>query len=216
MLKGIFFDNDGVLVKTEHLYYEANRVLMNKLGRDLSVEIFVKASLIEGKSIFDVFPDICLSEDEKESLREERDNIYSGILRASCDKLAVPGIEDLLKELSEKYLLGIVTSCRREHFKIIHSRTDILKYFDFIVAEGDYVNSKPYPDPYLKALEKSGLTQEECLAVEDSERGLKSATSAGLRCVVIPDSFAGKGNFKEAFYIVENISFLKFFLKGLE
>ena len=46
---------------------------------------------------------------------------------------------------------------------------------------------KPSPEPYLKAAEALGLSPEECLAVEDSANGIRSAHAAGTKCVYIKD-----------------------------
>ena len=51
-----------------------------------------------------------------------------------------------------------------------------------MVAKG-----KPEPDIYLYASEKLGLKPEECIALEDSQNGIKSASSAGCKTVMVPD-----------------------------
>ena len=48
-------------------------------------------------------------------------------------------------------------------------------------------NSKPAPDIYLKACELLGVIPSECLAIEDSPNGIRSAFSAELKPVMIPD-----------------------------
>jgi HAD superfamily hydrolase (TIGR01509 family) len=101
--------------------------------------------------------------------------------------------------------MGIVTSSRRDHFEIIHSRTGILPYFHFCLTIEDYEKAKPDPEPYIKAIEKSGFKPDECLAVEDSERGLAAAVAAGLRCMVVPRSLTGDGNFSKAYGICSNL-----------
>ena len=75
-----------------------------------------------------------------------------------------------------------------------------------VLASGDYAKSKPAPDPYLKAVELSGFTKEECIAVEDSERGLLAAKNAGIRCYVIPTELTKYSNFNSADKILGNIS----------
>lgn len=47
--------------------------------------------------------------------------------------------------------------------------------------------NKPYPDCYLEAVERLGISKEEAIAVEDSLTGAKAATNAGLDVIVIPD-----------------------------
>lgn len=101
--------------------------------------------------------------------------------------------------------MGIVTSSRKEHFEIIHRSSGLLKYFDFFLTGEHYTKFKPNPEPYLLAVERSGCKKEECLAIEDSERGLTSAKSAGIYCYVIPTELTRGGNFSSADKVLGNI-----------
>jgi beta-phosphoglucomutase-like phosphatase (HAD superfamily) len=59
--------------------------------------------------------------------------------------------------------------------------------FDEIVGNGDYEKGKPAPDPFLKAAERLGVEPSFCLALEDSHNGVRSASSAGMMTVMVPD-----------------------------
>jgi HAD superfamily hydrolase (TIGR01509 family) len=102
--------------------------------------------------------------------------------------------------------MGIVTSSRRDHFELIHARCDLLGYFDFVLTSDELPRVKPHADPYLMAVARSGLTAGECVAVEDSERGLEAASAAGIRCVMIPTPLTRGGNFAAAARVVDRIS----------
>lgn len=52
---------------------------------------------------------------------------------------------------------------------------------------GDYAIGKPAPDPYLTAAERLGIAPADCLALEDSHNGIRSAASAGMMAVMVPD-----------------------------
>ncbi len=80
----------------------------------------------------------------------------------------------------------------------------MLKYFDFIVAAGDYTRSKPDPEPYSVAVQKCGFGKDECIAIEDSQRGLASALAAGIRCIVIPNELTTAGTFYGAHAVLES------------
>lgn len=209
MLKAIFCDNDGVLVSTEHLYFEANRATLAKYGFELSLEQFKEISLRQGKSVFELPGFTPPSAEMQEKIRDERNALFSLILEESQDKLLMPGVEDVVSRLSSKYVMGIVTSCRKEHFNIIHAKTGILKYFKFIISDGDYPRSKPNPDPYLAALKRAGCAADECIVVEDSERGLAAAHAAGIKCFVIPDAMTTGGDFSKAEKVLSNIKELE-------
>jgi HAD superfamily hydrolase (TIGR01509 family) len=51
--------------------------------------------------------------------------------------------------------------------------------FDVVVAGDDVTHGKPHPEPYLKAAELLGVEPGECIAIEDSVTGLRSAEAAG-------------------------------------
>jgi len=88
---------------------------------------------------------------------------------------------------------------------MIHRRTDLLRHVDFVLADGDYARHKPDPDPYLAAVERSGCLPEECVAVEDSERGLLAAKAAALKCLIIPTALTRGGDFSRADKVLRTI-----------
>jgi beta-phosphoglucomutase-like phosphatase (HAD superfamily) len=59
--------------------------------------------------------------------------------------------------------------------------------FNEIVASGDHERAKPAPDPFLRAAERLGTEAPLCLALEDSQNGVRSGSSAGLMTVMVPD-----------------------------
>lgn len=65
MIQAIFWDNDGVLVDTEELYFAANRQILAQRGIAFDRDDFAQMSLREGRSIFDLFPE--LDEAEREA-----------------------------------------------------------------------------------------------------------------------------------------------------
>ena len=101
--------------------------------------------------------------------------------------------------------MGIVTSSRKDHFNIIHNRSNILKYFDFIITSEDFSKSKPDPEPYLLGIEKTGYDSSQCVAIEDSERGVMAAKKANLFCFAIPNKMTAGSNFSQADIIVDSL-----------
>ncbi len=179
----IFWDNDGVLVDTEHLYFQASAEVLAEAGIPISREQFIDISLKRGESIFDLARHRHRPEHIND-MREQRNRRYADLLRQGVAPMA--GVMDTLQELHGRVGMAIVTSSHRDHFDIIHSHTELLKFFDFVLTREDYTHSKPHPEPYLTALTKSARPANRCLVVEDSERGLSAAVAAGLACVVIP------------------------------
>ena len=52
---------------------------------------------------------------------------------------------------------------------------------------------------------RCGLSRQECIVIEDSERGLAAAVAAGLRCIAIPTELTRGGDFSQAFAVIEDV-----------
>ena len=102
--------------------------------------------------------------------------------------------------------MGIVTSSRKDHFDMIHRNSNILQYFDFIITSDDFTCSKPHPEPYLLGIRHSGYNANQCIAIEDSERGVIAAKNANLFCLAIPNELTCKSDFSRADRILKNIN----------
>jgi HAD superfamily hydrolase (TIGR01509 family) len=201
--KAILWDNDGVLVDTEHLYRDATREVLAQIGIGLSDEQYRDLFLSQNNGAWHLAAELGHPASAIARMRQERDARYSALL--SARNHAIAGVEDVLRELHGRYAMAVVTSSRRAHFNIIHAATGFLRYFDFVLAREDYANSKPDPEPYLAAIAKTGFNADECIAVEDTPRGLTAATGAGIKCVVIPNALTTGGDFGAAHKILRDI-----------
>ena len=196
----ILFDNDGVLVHTEPLYYEANKIILKKeLNLDLEFEYYMNI-MSKGGSAFELAFSNGVSKSVVEACRTKRDNLYQELI--TTKDIAIKDVKTVLKELAKKYKMAIVTTSRRVDFELIHKNRGIVDFMDFVLCEEDYERAKPYPDPYLKALEIFGARAEDAVVVEDSNRGLKAAKSANIDCIVVENEFTLTQDFSQAdFYI---------------
>jgi HAD superfamily hydrolase (TIGR01509 family) len=196
VLSAILWDNDGTLVDTEPLYFHATREVLAEVGVELTEEWFVRLSLDEGRSAFDLALAHGVEATVIERLRRERNERYERRLAGGVPLR--PGIVECLQKFAGKVRMGIVTSCLRTHFTRMHERTGLLPYFDFVLTQEDYERTKPDPAPYLAAARRHGLDPDRCLVIEDTRRGLLSAKRAGMQCWVLPTSFVPAGGFPEA------------------
>lgn len=202
-LEAIFWDNDGILVDTERLYFRANSDVLETEGIALDAEVFRQHWLLGHRGLVAVGEKMNWDEEKISELRVRRDRRYSELL--SRGDLVFPKVPDTLARIPPGILQAIVTSSKREHFDLIHSKSGLLPYFHFVIGEGDYENSKPNPEPYLRALERAALPPQSCLVIEDSERGLIAATSAGIRCWVLPSDLTKGGDFSLAERVLTSI-----------
>lgn len=213
MVDAIFWDNDGVLVDTEHLYLEATRQVLATVEIPLTDDDYRALFLVQGRGAWHLAEARGLPPSQVEALRQQRNALYARLIAEGPRVL--PGVREVVSTLHGSYRMGVVTSSRRDHFEIIHRETGLLEYFDFVVTADDCARTKPCPDPYVRALEVSGVSRESCLAVEDSERGLEAATAAGVRCAIVPSRLTGAQTFQGAVARLDSVGDLPSLLRSL-
>lgn len=206
----ILFDNDGVLVETELWYFRANEKAMKELGVTLELEYYLEL-MKHGGNWWELALKQGVTMDEVNLARERRSRYYQHYLRT--EDIYIDGVEEIIKELAESYRMGIVTTSRRVDFEIIHHAKKLTQHMECILCEEDYPRAKPYPDPYLKALELFGVSADQAIVVEDSQRGLSAAVLAGIECAVVKNDFTSSHDFSAATYRLESLQELKSLLK---
>jgi HAD superfamily hydrolase (TIGR01509 family) len=203
-IDAILFDNDGVLVDTEPLFLQASRELLATVSIEIEPDQYRDLSLRQGRSIMDLVAASGATPAAVEALRERRNARYAELIQQGvpvCD-----GVLELLERLHGVLLMAIVTSSHRYHFELIHRQTGLLGYFELCLTNGDYSRHKPHPEPYLKAAQRLGVEPGRCLVVEDSERGLRAAVAAGMRCIVVPTELTAASDFSAAERVIRSLA----------
>jgi HAD superfamily hydrolase (TIGR01509 family) len=83
--------------------------------------------------------------------------------------------------------LGLASSANRPLIELALELAGIQELFAATVSSEEVARGKPAPDVYLEAARRLGLAPEACAAVEDSQNGILSARSAGMRTIAIPN-----------------------------
>jgi len=120
-----------------------------------------------------------------------------------------PGVARLIAEARQAGIrLAIATTTTPENVDALlraNLGNDAPDWFE-VIGAGDVVPAKkPAPDIYQWVIERLGLPASACLAIEDSEMGLKSALAAGLRCVVTISEYTRAHDFRGAGMVLEEL-----------
>lgn len=186
-IKAIIFDMDGVLIDSESVCDRTWEMAANEYGISSFSEI---VNLCRGTNKVDAV----------EIIKKEIGNDFDAVgflSRTSIlfheieEKEGIPSMfyaKEALELLSKKYILCLASSTRKESVERLLKKMDFIKYFKTLTTGDMVVHSKPDPEIYLIACNSLGLKPEECVAVEDSPNGVKSAVRAGIRTVMIPDT----------------------------
>lgn len=204
-IEGVLWDNDGVLVNTEQLFYESNRDVLLPYGIDLTPKQFFDWFLDNHYGAWHLLlgqgHDISLVD----RLRVQRQQLFAERLRRAR-QLAIAGMAEVLGSLRPHVAMGVVTSAYREHFELSHAHGGLRGYLDFALTRESYLESKPAPDGYLAGLQRLGLPASACVAVEDAPRGLRAAQAAGLECIIVRNHMNRHHAFDGAFCVVESVA----------
>lgn len=184
--RAVVFDMDGLLIESERLYRDSFLAASDEGGHGMKVETYQKVcgspwDVITGAIIADYGADFPIETFRDAWLR------HLGVMMADGVALKTGVIEilDLLDRLDIRR--AIATSSRQDSVTRHLGPHDLLRRFDTIVARGDYTEPKPAPMPYLTAARRLSLDPGRCLALEDSYSGVRSATSAGMMTIMVPD-----------------------------
>jgi HAD superfamily hydrolase (TIGR01509 family) len=199
----LLFDNDGVLVDTEHWYYKAGERALADIGIRLDLDQYLH-DMAAGLGTWHQAALAGVDETTIDRLKGIRNDYYQHYL--STEPIAIDGVVEVLATLSQHLRMAIVTTSKRTDFDLIHAGRGITDFMDFVLTREDYVHSKPHPEPYLTALERFGATKTETLIVEDSARGLRSAVAAGIDCAVVHNAFTQSQDFSRATYRINTLS----------
>jgi len=200
----ILWDNDGVLVDTERLYFQSTQDMFARAGIDLTVQHYIEYFLMRSRGTTKFAAAHGLREAEIAALQDVRNERYLQLLEH--EPITIAGVRETLMTLRPHFVMGIVTSSRRRHFETMHRRTGLLEFFDFTVTREAYAQSKPAPDSYLAAVARSGFPAGRCLAIEDAPRGLIAARAAALDCWVIPTELTRPATFSGAIRVLDRIA----------
>jgi HAD superfamily hydrolase (TIGR01509 family) len=182
----VVFDMDGLLFDTETLYQEAIHLAAADAGHEVAPGFFnrtVGLPWAESRALLLSHFGETFGVDEFQAAWVRHFWVI-----AETRLSLKPGALELLDTLDRFRLpRAIATSSSRRTVERHLTAHDLVGRFDEIVGHGDYERGKPAPDPFLKAAERLGVEPHLCLALEDSHNGIRSASSAGMMTIMVPD-----------------------------
>ena len=99
----------------------------------------------------------------------------------------LPHAVETVQELGERWRLGVASSSNRPIIELVLYRMGIRDRFAAVVSSEEVASGKPAPDLYLAVARALDLEPEDCVAIEDSTNGIKSALAAGMRTIAVPN-----------------------------
>jgi HAD superfamily hydrolase (TIGR01509 family) len=182
-MKAVLWDMDGTLVDTEPYWIAAEHAMAEKYGatwseRD-SLELVGNDLLDSGRYIQRVMG---LDLTPEAIVEELLDGVVGQVEYAVPWR---PGAVELLTSLADAGVrCGLVTMSYQRFVAPILARLPP-ESFRVVVTGEQVERGKPHPEPYLTAAAALGVEPEDCVAIEDSNTGAKSAEQAGCLVLVV-------------------------------
>lgn len=181
-LKGVFFDMDGVLYDSMKFHASAWVNALNDMGLAFTTS---EAYMNEGRTGHSTIDSVFLREFQRTATEKEKQAIYQQktIHFESYGAIeAMPYALELLQLVQHQRLQISVVTGSAQASLIKNLETHFPGFFskEHIVSAFDVTHGKPHPEPYLKALRKSGLKPWEVVVIENAPLGVQAAVAAGL------------------------------------
>lgn len=191
MLKGLIFDMDGTItLATEPLHFKAYAEVFRDYGIEYTLEEHLAkyASAGAQRIVTGVFHDRGKNFDkaEIEAAKAKKRDLYKKIIQEEPLPL-VPGVKEFVKKVDALNLKKIIATGNsdRSAVEFILKRIGLFEYFPDILLITEVPRGKPFPDIFLEAVRRLGLSKEECLVLEDSVNGVTAAQAARIRCIAL-------------------------------
>lgn len=218
MIKGLFFDLDGVLIDSEYWHQQLNERCLKDLGcDDIDPRVFY-ALIGSGKGvdawekIYDGMPGKYRENNFKETFRKYKAKQFD---YPPFKEVVFPEVSSALHDLKRQgYRMACCSSSRREYIEKALRDCAIDECFELIVTGHDFTQSKPNPEIYLTAMNRMGLSSHECMVIEDSPYGLEAGKNAGMVTVARRDDHFGLDQ-SRADYIVDSLSDLSDLIEAI-
>jgi HAD superfamily hydrolase (TIGR01509 family) len=142
------------------------------------------------------------------ALHKEKNRLYTDLIHQHRVPLRT-GVKRLLNEAREAGLkLAIATTTSLVNVTTLLENTlapNAVTWFE-VIAAGDIVKAKkPAPDIYHYALKALNLESNQCIALEDSENGLKSSSQAGIKTLITYNDYTVDHDFSQALVIADHL-----------
>jgi HAD superfamily hydrolase (TIGR01509 family) len=183
--EAVVFDLDGVLLDSEQVWGEVREQLVRERGgrwheRALR-EMMGMSSTEWARYMHDQLGVPDPPEEISAEVVRRLEDRYRGELPL------IDGALEAVERLAARWPLGLASSSNRELIDFVLDLSGLARFFRVTVSSEEVARGKPAPDVYLEAARRLGVSPERCVAIEDSENGIRAGKAAGMRVVAIPN-----------------------------
>ncbi len=196
MRDAVIFDMDGLLLETEKIALKTFRATCSLFDIRFNQTLYdtcLGRNLQDTEGILTrnipAFPGSAFMTAWKDAYHEE------AVVKPVPLK---PGVRRLLSHLQDSGIpCAVATSSGQRVALRKLDNAGIIDQFRFVVSGDQVTRSKPDPEIYLTAARRIGTAPEHCLALEDSDNGVRAAHAANMLVFQIPDLVAPSADVRQ-------------------
>lgn len=178
-----FFDMDGLFLDSEPQWHQSQQEICARYSYswdDDDQRICIGGPL---SRVGDYISDICAHDMTGPQVVEELTQMM--LVKLSTKAILMPGAYEAVERVRQVMPVALVSASPRI---LMDAALTTLpeKFFQFSISADDVTRTKPFPDPYLEAAKRMGVSAQSCVVFEDSLTGIASAKSAGCAVVAVP------------------------------
>ena len=196
MIRALIFDMDGLMIDTEHLYWEVGRQIAREHGKmvsDDTLRRMMGRERLASSRIFVAETGVPLSAEE---VMHRREAMMLERFRAGIEPM--PGLREILTQFHGRTKLGVATSSPRMLVEAALPAIGVAPFFDTITAGDEITHGKPDPEIYLTTMRKLGAAPDESVVLEDAPAGALAGKRAGAHVIAVPSELTEREDFSGA------------------
>ncbi|MHC4432672.1 MAG: HAD family hydrolase [Planctomycetota bacterium] len=202
MISTVIFDLDGLLADTEDLHRAAYQKVFAGFDVELSDEQYAYHWIRSGKGTGAFLNERNLAIDPA-LVRRQKACIYNKLVSEGVNSM--PGSRDLLSSLEGHKAMVLATSSYSADARAVLGALGFDTFFPCMVAKDDVEHIKPHPEIFLRAAGKMAAAPEQCIVIEDAEKGVLAAHAAGMKCIAVPNEHTANNDFSKATLVVDSL-----------
>jgi len=202
-VKAVIFDMDGLMIDTERLYFDVERLIARNFGKEVEDQTLWKMMGRKPLEAITIFAKDLGLDISPEELLNIRDDLF--VKKLINEVEALPGLFEILNVIRGKMKVAIATGSPKKFLEIVLDKLKIEDYFDVFVTSDEIEKGKPDPEIYIMAAKRLEVIPAECIVLEDSSNGALAAVRAGCYTIAVPSAYTNRQDFSFVNYIARDL-----------
>lgn len=203
---------NGVIIDDEHIHEQAFAQIMKTYGTELTHQAYLDccAGRTDAAGFEQLSEQLSVSIEIDKALKAKA---VAYLKLFPKHKRAYPGVIELINFLHNHFALALTTSSSKMEADLVLAAFNIKDAFRVVVTADDVSKGKPDPQPYVLTASRLSIDPAECVVIEDSTSGVRSAKAVGMTCIAITTTHSAS-DFSQADMVVDSFAAIKKHLLG--